>query len=290
MSCGRQDDARLWAFLRRLIEEFSLSTSDQHKPVFSETTTSTARIPTSPPLVSPRGSFQLVESKTSFSPVATKRPHSPLTSGPSPIIQSTIPLHREENDTSVTQTDHIESLVESPAVSRSSSSARGRFRASAPASTRTSSADTAASTRKSPLVQVTQTRLHDHTIEEGSSSDSDDGAMSPRRMAKSPPPPPVPRRSSSSREGLYMVTSRTSRSSVGSTGPDKVVEKGKPLSRTGSLQSQTKGKVVSESGPPSVLSEPAGTSAEARLPLDYRRKRERVLLEWWRTYVDDVSP
>lgn len=72
--CGREDDARLWSFLKVLIEEFSPSADGQgfNEEIFSQAITQGTHVPT-PPNASPRGPSPTLPNVTSTTLPATPR-------------------------------------------------------------------------------------------------------------------------------------------------------------------------------------------------------------------------
>lgn len=120
--CGKHDDARLWAYLQLLYEEFSTvpHTEGFNEEIFSRPLASTVRVPTPPPL-SPR-----------HSPVSRSMPGppSPRETVPDSLlsvdgITSPIPLEKVDNALLDISSDAVEMLLDlhSPrASSRSSSS------------------------------------------------------------------------------------------------------------------------------------------------------------------------
>ncbi|WVF68409.1 hypothetical protein IAT40_003174 [Kwoniella sp. CBS 6097] len=129
MSCGREDDARLWAFLKGLIEEFVPFTPEGtfREDVFSSTIHGSARLPT-PPNMSPR------RTGTPLPPNRADRLEHP----PSPIPLARINqalLEDEEDALDDSSSSSSGSYSDSESSSSSTRHTKSRFLAFAPPET-----------------------------------------------------------------------------------------------------------------------------------------------------------
>ncbi|KAK8849751.1 hypothetical protein IAR55_005086 [Kwoniella newhampshirensis] len=173
--CGRDDDARLWALLKVLIEEFAPSTDGFNEDVFSQPLPSTAQMP------SPLGMSPTAGAESPVSHQTTKR--GSYDRAPAPI-----PLERVDQALFDMSTDAVEDL--SSTTSSSSHSARSysdsesdeedttpprsRFLAFAPVDVLVKRPNEG---RHPSIATITPQTISGRTARErGSSSDSSDGS------------------------------------------------------------------------------------------------------------------
>ena len=328
--CGREDDARLWSFLKVLIEEFSPSTDGQgfNEEIFSQAITQSTQVPT-PPNASPRGASPKLPNISSTALTAT-----PRTMPVAPIILQRIGDPADTSDAVVEDTSESESQSgsssDSPATIRSSfmtfappgtpgaspSASRDRPRVTAPppsAITSPPNRDPSGRVPRSLLAQAVN-RSSRHADYDSSSSDEEAaskavdearGQSIARILNDYPDPygilPEVPSRQSDSRASPTFGPTRpvsphhaggqryssNQRSSVQSS--QNTSESKRPsldmvaASAKVSLEKIKDLKVML----PGVRSKNA--AHEGEMWDRYREKRCAALLEWWRTYVDDVS-
>ncbi|OCF34320.1 hypothetical protein I316_03834 [Kwoniella heveanensis BCC8398] len=144
MSCGREDDARLWAFLKGLIEEFVPHAAEGtfREDVFSSTIHGSARLPT-PPNMSPRRTGTPLPPNDREDRV--ERPPSPI---PLARINQAL-LEDEEDAMDDSSSSSSGSYSDSESASSSTRRTKSRFLAFAPPETTLRRLSEAAARRES---------------------------------------------------------------------------------------------------------------------------------------------
>jgi hypothetical protein len=325
--CGRHDDARLWSFLGVLVEEFAPSSDHRefNEAIFSEPPKPTSQVPT-PPDLSPRGDsaeFSLspdrssptrpiFNGRTAAIPIALERGDDHLFDTSSDMVEDLLdetPSASSSSGSATPQKSRFRAFL--PPDARRISEARTSVSTVVPPNTRNHSG--AALPRSDSTTPRTSGSSSDEQTRRASDKLSSSMIMTSTAKGLYDWPDPygiAPSTSGSSRASssasplpwkaeerpITMTTTQPAQpaalanggisTSVNGGGPASGMIAKSILAPRGSEESARK---ISGGGPPVQAPFKGKVDLEAEAVKRYRQRRCQLLLDWWQSYVEEVS-